>query len=111
MVVPMPARPRFSLAARMTARFASSTARPSALASGVRGAFSLSTVMAISDATSPAAWPPMPSATANSGGATMRLSSLWSRTQPTSVRLPKVAAGRRDLIRFTRFDGIRRTSP
>ena len=39
-------------------------------------------------ATSPAAWPPMPSATANTGSATRRLSSLAVRTRPVSVSDP-----------------------
>ena len=89
-VVPIPSRPRPSRAARMISRFASSTACSRAAPSRSFGASSASTFTAISEATSPAAWPPMPSATANSGGATTKLSSLWSRTQPTSVRLPNV---------------------
>ena len=59
--------------------------------------------VAISDATSPAAWPPMPSATTNSGGATTRLSSLWSRTHPTSVRLPKVVMAPRRVCAVERY--------
>ena len=98
MVVPMPARPRFSFAARMTARFASSTARPSAAASGVWGAFSPRTVMAISEATSPAACRPCRrrrrTAAVPRGGCPR----YGRRTQPTSVRLPNVPFGRRDLI-------------
>ena len=90
-VVPMPSRPRPSCAAFRIAWFAAWTARPSSFASGCSGARSAMTLTAISDATSPAAWPPMPSATTNSGGATTSESSLWSRTQPTSVLLPNVA--------------------
>ena len=97
-VVPMPSRPTPSCTPRSTARFAATTALPSAFASGWAGACSASTFTAISDATSPAACPPMPSATANSGGETTRLSSLWSRRHPTSVRLPKVLAGVRVLV-------------
>ena len=43
------------------------------------------TAMAL--ATSPAAWPPMPSATMKRPSflSTRKLSSLWSRTRPTSV--------------------------
>ena len=89
-VVPMPSRPRPSLAACIISAFAATTALRKAAESGTLGASSASTFTAISEATSPASWPPMPSHTANSGGVTTKLSSLWSRTQPMSVRLPKL---------------------
>ena len=43
---------------------------------------------AVWEATSPAAWPPMPSATANRGAATRSWSWLVARTRPTSVAEP-----------------------
>ena len=82
----MPGRPTPWAAALMMAMLAARTALASPSPSGELGAFSSRVLMAISLATSPASWPPMPSATTNSGVAAMKLSSLCSRTQPTSVR-------------------------
>ena len=87
----MPARPRPLAAPSMTLRFACSTAAASAASSGVEGASSAREETAMVLATSPAAWPPMPSATAKSGNRMTKESSLWSRTQPTSVREPQAS--------------------
>ena len=66
MVVPMPAQPSRSFEARQICSLARSTARRSASSVGEMGAriSSSSTRTAMALATSPALWPPMPSATA-----------------------------------------------
>ena len=59
---------------------------PSRSARRRRAARRVSTAMAL--ATSPARWPPMPSATAKTGAATTRESSFSVRTWPVSVAAP-----------------------
>src|SRR5450830_1402903 len=84
-VVPMPVCSTSSLARWKTAALACSAAarsnRPSATA-----AASVSAASPL--ATSPAWAPPMPSQTANRGGATTKVSSLVFRCRPMSVRAP-----------------------
>ena len=67
----MPGLPRPFTAASMTAAFAASTAAASAAGSAACGAQRAMVSTAMELATSPAAWPPMPSQTAKSG--------LWTR--------------------------------
>ncbi len=87
----MPGRPRPLWAPSMTVRFASSMAAARAAESGTSGAEPASVETAMVLATSPAAWPPMPSATAKSGKRMTNESSLCVRTQPTSVREPQAS--------------------
>ena len=88
-VQPMPGLPRPSSAPLMTARLAASMAAPRRVSSAVAGAFSPMVSTAIELATSPAAWPPMPSHTAKQGVRMRNESSLWLRTRPTSERAPQ----------------------
>ena len=88
-VQPMPGLPRPSSAPLMMARLAASTAAPSRMSSASAGACAPIVSTAIELATSPAACPPMPSLTTNSGVRTMKESSLWPRTRPTSERQPQ----------------------
>src|ERR687897_2875617 len=68
-------------------RFASRTMPASCASAGSLESRASSTASTASaDATSPALAPPMPSATANSGGLTTSESSLALRCRPTSVR-------------------------
>jgi len=90
-VVPMPscsgwlrAEARMLSLARPSWRTSSGTSRSSRPARADRA----STVSAL--ATSPAAWPPMPSATASTGRSARKESSLSLRTRPTSVAEPTV---------------------
>src|SRR5262249_39345672 len=78
----------------MRSRFSERTSRTSCTASD--------------EATSPAAWPPMPSATMNRRSflSMRKLSSLWSRCRPTSVAaqylssiLPRKYHGRRGMVK------------
>ena len=87
-VHPMPTLPLPSAAPSMMAMFADSTAAPRSVSSAVAGAFSPMVSTAMELATSPAACPPMPSHTANSGVRSRNESSLWLRTRPTSERAP-----------------------
>ncbi len=73
----------------MMAALAASTAAPSRMSSACWGALSAMVLTAMELATSPAAWPPMPSQTAKTGARTRYESSLCSRTSPTSVRAPQ----------------------
>ena len=75
-----------------TAALADSTAAPSAMSSACSGAMAPIVSTAILLATSPAAWPPMPSHTQNSGARTRKESSFWPRTRPTSERAPQERA-------------------
>ncbi len=67
-VQPMPSRPRPVSGAVRTSMLAASMAAPSWAESAVAGASLAMVWMAMELATSPAAWPPMPSETAKSGG-------------------------------------------
>ncbi len=87
-VQPMPGLPRPSSAPLITARLAASIAAPRRVSSAVAGAFSPMVSTAIELATSPAAWPPMPSHTAKHGVRMRNESSLWLLTRPTSERAP-----------------------
>ena len=87
----MPGRPRPLCAPSITARFASSMEAARPAGSGVEGADAARVETAMVLATSPAACPPMPSATANSGKRTTKESSLCERMQPTSVRDPQAS--------------------
>ena len=88
-VQPMPGLPMPLSAPLMTARLAASMAAPSRVSSAVPGAFLPMVSTAMELATSPAAWPPMPSQTAKSGARRRKESSLWPRTRPTSLREPQ----------------------
>ena len=68
-VQPMPGLPMPCSAASMTAMLAASTAAPRRTSSAVPGACSPTVSTAMELATSPAAWPPMPSETMKRGGA------------------------------------------
>ena len=66
----MPGLPMPLLAASMMAAFAASMAAPNSAGSAVLGAILAIVSTAMELATSPAAWPPMPSHTQNSGDCT-----------------------------------------
>ena len=85
-VVPMPEAAASLVARSWTRRFASRTSwRRAASPPRVRRWLSRSAAAARPEATSPACAPPMPSATANSGGAQTKASSLRRRLRPVSV--------------------------
>ena len=90
-VQPMPGLPLPVLAPSITLAFAASTAAPRRTSSAWSGAFAAMVSTAIELATSPAACPPMPSHTANTGACTRNESSLWLRTRPMSVRAPQAS--------------------
>ena len=84
----MPGLPMPFCAPSMTAVLADSTAAPRRTSSATPGATRPMVSTAIAEATSPAAWPPMPSHTAKTGARKRKESSLWARTKPTSERAP-----------------------
>ena len=88
-VVPMPSMAGSEMISSCSRMFAMATASASALTRSVPGRSASSgaiVVIVAALATSPAAWPPMPSATASRCGPAYAESSFPSRRRPTSDR-------------------------
>src|SRR5664280_2027662 len=99
-VVPMPRSSGFSWLRCQTTVLASVTASDSPAPVGWRPNATPRASMASREATSPPAWPPIPSATANRLGDSTARSWLTDRTRPVSVAEPD----RRSVISLPHFE-------